>query len=85
MNSGNRLKGNDEAADPGCAANGEPAAPEFTRINRRRSKKNAGRAFASAGVIHKRALPTLSVVANTIGVKSLTTVFGMGTGVTSSL
>jgi hypothetical protein len=35
--------------------------------------------------IKKRALPTLSVEANTIGVKSLTTVFGMGTGLASSL
>ena len=47
-------------------------------------KKTAGRLDQRSSNNNKRALPTLSVVPNTIGVKSLTTVFGMGTGVTSS-
>jgi hypothetical protein len=55
-------------------------------VRRSGAKKSAGNRpwDGPALKINKRALPTLSVIANTIGVKVLTTVFGMGTGVSPS-
>ena len=47
-------------------------------------KKPPGRTLPG-GYELERAQPTLSVIANTIGVKRFTTVFGMGTGVAPSL